>query len=166
MPIPAAPVGRFDVASTVLRLFEQLHDQIRGEIDGLDGDALNWAPGAGANSIATIVAHVVGSEAETLRCVAGAPSTRDRDEEFTRGRRDADAILRELRAADDLIEQLTPDMGTQRLRGLIALPTLPAGERRSGLTWLVGNYGHAREHVGHIQLTKQLYRAGRAAPTT
>jgi len=41
----------------------------------------------------------------------------------------------------------------------LALPTLPVDERRSGLTWLVGNYGHGREHVGQIQLTRQLYRA-------
>ncbi len=49
--------------------------------------------------------------------------------------------------------------GAARLQRLLSLPTLPAEERRSGLTWLAGNYGHAREHVGHIQLTAQLYRA-------
>ena len=29
----------------------------------------------------------------------------------------------------------------------------------TGLHWLVTNYGHAREHLAHIQLTKQLLAA-------
>jgi len=159
MPIPAAPVGRSGVAATVLRLFEQLHDQIRGEIDGLDDAALNWSPGAGANSIATIVTHVVGSEAETLRCVATVPCARVREAEFALGTRSVAEVLGELDAADALIAALWSEIGANRLRATVALPTLPAHERRTGLTWLVGNYGHGREHVGHIQMTKQLYRA-------
>ena len=69
-------------------------------------------------------------------------------------------ILHELSAADDLIAELQSEIGPGRLRTFLALPTLPVDERRSGLTWLVGNYGHGREHIGHIQMTKQLYRAG------
>jgi hypothetical protein len=37
-----------------------------------------------------------------------------------------------------------------------SLPTLPEHERRTGLAWLLGNYGHAREHLGQLLLTKQL----------
>ncbi|HLM96220.1 MAG TPA: DinB family protein [Acidimicrobiales bacterium] len=164
MPIPASPTGRSDVTSTVLTLFGQLHDQIRGEITGLDDDGLNWSPGEGANTIATIVTHVLGAEAETLRCVAGVASVRDRDGEFVRGARPLPEILGELQRADELLRALRPEIGAHRLRSMPALPTLPDHERRSGLTWLVGNYGHAREHVGHIQLTKQLYRAASSAP--
>jgi hypothetical protein len=159
MPIPAAPVGRCDVGSTVLKLFEQLHDQVRQEIEGLDDAALNWSPGPGANSIATLVTHLVGSEGETLRGVAGVAAVRDRDEEFVGATRSVEEIRNELRAADELIEALRSEVGGQRLRVMLALPSLPADERRSGLTWLIGNYGHAREHVGHLQLTKQLYQA-------
>jgi hypothetical protein len=166
VPIPAAPIGGSDVASTVLTLFEQLHDQVREEIEGLDDVGVNWSPGPGANSIATIVTHMVGSEAETMRCVAGVPCTRDREGEFSRGKRGVGEVVDELRSADELIAVLRPQIGSQRLRTVMTLPSLdslPAVERRSGLTWLVGNYGHAREHVGHIQLTTQVYRtaAGR-----
>jgi len=159
MPIPAAPVGPFDVGSSVLRLFEQLHDQVREEIEGLDDAGLNWSPIPGANSIATLVTHVVGSEAETLRCVAGVAAARDRDGEFVGTPRSVAEIRSELHAADELIAALRSEIGGPRLEAMLALPTLPADERRSGLTWLVGNYGHAREHVGHMQLTSQLYRA-------
>jgi hypothetical protein len=35
----------------------------------------------------------------------------------------------------------------------------PRGDRppQTGLYWLLSNYGHAREHLAHIQLTKQIY---------
>jgi hypothetical protein len=163
MPIPAAPVGRSDVASTVLVLLGQLHDQVRAELDGLDDAGLHWSPGPGTNSIATIVTHLVGSEAETLRCVAGVPNLRRRDDEFRpRPARAAD-VLGQLAGADALIGDLRPALGPHRLRTLMALPTLPDAERRSGLTWLVGSYGHGREHVGHIQLTRQLYQVDQAS---
>ena len=39
----------------------------------------------------------------------------------------------------------------------------PRGDRppRPGLEWLVTNYGHAREHLAQIELTRQLYEAKR-----
>ena len=73
-------------------------------------------------------------------------------------------VLGELQRADELLRALQPEIGPHRLRRILALPTLPDHERRSDLTWLVGNYGHAREHVGHIQLTRQLYGAASSAP--
>jgi hypothetical protein len=160
MPIPAAPSGPSDVVSTVLALFDQLHDQVRQEIAGLDDLAVNWTPTRGTNSIATIVTHLVGSEAETLRGVAGLPSSRHRPGEFGGERRTAAEVIEELAGSDRLIAELRPRLTSDRLDTLLSLPTLPADQRRSGLTWLAGNYGHAREHVGHIQLTKQLYQAG------
>jgi hypothetical protein len=160
MPIPAAPTGPADAVSTVLRLFEQLHDQVGQEIADLDDLALNWRPTRGANSIAIIITHLLGSEAETLRCVAGLPCSRQRDSEFSGPRRTAADVADELGAADRLLAELRPRITSDRLETLVSLPTLPAEERRSGLTWLVGSYGHAREHVGQIQLTRQLYQAG------
>ncbi len=157
MPIPADPVGAFDVSSTVLTLFKQVHDQIRGEIEGLDGPGLNWKPGPGTNSVGTVITHVVGSEAETLRIVAGIVDHRDRDGEFLHPLHTLSQVSEALDQADTLITEVGRQINSRRLRARLSLPTLPPNERRSGLTWLVGNYGHAREHVGQIQLTKQLY---------
>jgi len=156
MPIPADP----GTIAAVMALFRQVHDQLREELDGLDDDALNWIPTPEANSIATIVTHLVGSEAETLRCVAGVECERDRDAEFGGHLRMMRDVLALLHRADDLIAELEPHIDHGRLTALIPLPTLPAEEVRPGLTWLIGNYGHAREHVGHVQLTKQLRQRG------
>jgi hypothetical protein len=156
MPIPAAADAQ-GITSAVLALFRQVHEQLRDEVSGLDADAINWVPTAGSNSIATIITHLVGSEAETLRSLAGLPCERDRDAEFRVGESTLDQILELLEEADLLITVVKPQIGVERLELSFSLPTLPTEEARSGLTWLVGNYGHAREHLGHVQLTRQLY---------
>jgi hypothetical protein len=161
MPIPDAPVGRATPSAVIVALFHQLHDELRGLIRNCDHAALNFVPCAGANSIATIVTHLLGSEAETVQTVAGAACTRDRNAEFARGTQPAEALHAQLDDADVLLDEIAPALTAARLQRTVALPTLPDGEMRPGLTWLVGNLGHAREHVGHAFLTKQLYEAGR-----
>jgi Protein of unknown function (DUF1572) len=161
MPAPATDPSP---AATVTALFRQVHQELRSELAGLDDDALNWIPTEGANSIATIVTHLVGSEAETFRCVAGVECERDRDGEFVGHRLTMSEVLDQLNRADDLIGELEPHINTSRTEALIALPTLPVEEVRPGLTWLIGNYGHAREHVGQIQLTKQLSQRKHPSP--
>jgi hypothetical protein len=156
VPIPAAPTDD-GALSTVLVLFGQVHEQLRGELNGLDDDALNWVPMLGANSIATIITHLVGSEAETLRCVAGIRCERDRDVEFVGPRLTRADVLRLLEDADKLIVELEPSIDTSRLIAEFPLPTCPPEEVRTGLTWLIGTYGHSREHVGQIQITIQLH---------
>ena len=159
MPIPASPSGP-GVTSTVMALFRQVHEQLRHELHGLDHDAVNWVPTSGANSIATIVTHLVASEAETLRCVAGIKGGRDREAEFVARGATMPEVLQLIDGADDLVTALEPRIDGSRLEAMVTLPTLPSDQVRSGLTWLVGNYGHACEHVGHVQLTKQLHRQG------
>lgn len=157
MPIPDAS-AEAGVPSTVLVLFRQLHQQLRDELDGLHEDALNSVPLPGANSIATIITHLVGSEAETLQCVAGITCERNRNAEFVGLRRTRPEVLRLLEEADSLIVELGPRINTGRLVAQFPLPTCPPEEVRTGLTWLIGTYGHSREHVGQIQLTIQLLK--------
>ena len=158
MPIPAAPTDD-GIPSTVLVLFRQVHQQLRDKLVGLDDDALNWVPMPGANSIATIITHLVGSEAETLQCVAGITCERDRDAEFLgRGLTRAD-VFRLLEEADKLIVELESRIDTGRLIAEFPLPTCPPEDVRTGLMWLIGTYGHSREHVGQVQITTQLHSA-------
>src|SRR5262249_48240194 len=157
MPIPAAPRGAVTPSAAVIALFHQLHDELRSLIHECDDDALNYVPCPGANSIATIIAHIVGSEAESLSSVAGVPTTRDRESEFRRRNQSAATLVQRLDTADRLLDDLAAEFTQQRLNAMISLPTLPADEGRPGITWLVGNLGHAREHVGHAYLTKQLH---------
>src|SRR5438105_8164305 len=134
-------------------LFHELHDKLREQVRGLDPGTLNWRPLPKANSIAVLVTHSVGSELEMIRSVRSIATTRDRESEF-KAESDASRLLEMIDAADremdESIAALTPADLTE-LR--------PRGDRppRPGIEWLMSNYGHAREHLAQIELTKQLY---------
>jgi hypothetical protein len=135
-------------------LYRQTHDEIRAALDGLSDEAVAWRPCDGANSIAVLVVHLVASEAETLHAIAAKPGERDRPSEFQAAGLGVEDLLKLLDEADALLDQTThwaPDLGRT-----FPLPTLPPDERRPAMTWLIANYGHAREHVGQLLLTKQL----------
>jgi DinB family protein len=134
-------------------LFHQLHERLREEVRGLDPGTLNWRPLPKANSVAVLVTHLVGSELEMIRSVRSIPNERDREAEF-KVESDAARLLEMIDTADrEMEEQIAAltlaDLGELR----------PRGDRppRPGIEWLIGNYGHAREHLAQIELTKQLY---------
>jgi len=170
MPIPDAPASGSDLASVVLAQLRQIHGQARAILDGLDAHGLCWVPAEDANSVAVLLVHLLGSEIETLLTVAGRPCSRDRDAEFRMRIWSRRELFELLEGADELVDDIGPDLTAGLLRRLVALPTLPADERRPGTTWLVAACGHAREHLGQMMLTAQLYNqakhraiAGRAA---
>ena len=155
MPIPAPPDGgRAHPLAAATALFRQIHAEIRSALEELSFEQLHWTPADGANSIATLVVHLVGSEAETMRTIASLEVSRDRDAEFVESSASVADLIGMLDAADELLKQVSaraPDLGKE-----CALPTLPASEIRPAMTWLIANYGHAREHLGQLLLTKQL----------
>jgi DinB superfamily len=134
-------------------LFAEMHESLRKQVRGLDDGTLNWRPLPKANSLAVLVTHVLGSELEMMRSVRSMTAPRDRESEF-HVELGADRLLEMIDAADremdDLIAALT-EADLTELR--------PRGDRppRPGIEWMVSNYGHAREHIAQMELTKQLY---------
>jgi hypothetical protein len=141
------------VAKTVAALYRDVHAQFREQVRGVDHGTLNWRPLPKANSIAVLIAHSLGSEREMIRALRNIPTERDRESEF-KVEAEAGDLLALIDQADlDLDEHL----GALTSADLTELR--PRGERppRPGIDWLVSNYGHAREHLAQIELTKQLY---------
>jgi hypothetical protein len=145
--------------SVLVPQFQELHNELRLEVAKRDDESLNWIPCSGANSVATIVTHTLGSAAETLRTVAGVSASRNRDGEFKRGSQSQADLLDQIRHADSLLADLAPLLTNDRVLTPTPLPTLPKDDRRTGMTWLIRNLCHAREHMGHLRLTVQLYDA-------
>lgn len=135
------------------RAFAELHENLRKQVRGLDAGTLNWRPLPKANSVSVLVTHVLGSELEMIRSVRSLPSTRDREAEF-QVESDAEHLLEMIDAAD---RELTEQIAALTQEDLSELR--PRGDRppEPGMFWLVTNYGHAREHLAQIELTKQLY---------
>jgi hypothetical protein len=132
-----------------------VHQGIREQVEGADRDSLNWKPHPDANSVAVLVVHTLGSEREMIRAVRMISTERDRPAEFK-----AEADVADLLALLDRADrELDEHLGALTAADLTDLR--PRGDRppKPGLEWLLSNYGHAREHLAQIQLTKQLYEA-------
>jgi hypothetical protein len=142
-------------AAIILERYHELHQRFRAELDTLDPALLHVTPAPEANSIAVLVRHTLGSEGEVLRVVAGLRSTRDRAAEFRVTAADLDlaGLRAALEAADRLLDEVGPRLTTERLQMTTERPPRPP---RTGLGWLVDNYGHAREHLAHLELTRQI----------
>lgn len=141
------------VADTFAKAFHEMHNNFREQVRGLDHGTLNWRPLPKANSIAILVIHSLGSQREMLRGVRNITTERDRDSEFKSEAEAAD-LLALLDQADREVDEHLGSLTDEDLVGL-----RPRGDNppQPGIYWLATNYGHAREHLAQIQLTKQLY---------
>jgi len=145
--------GARTVATTVGTLYHSVHDLMREQVRGIDSDTLNWKPLPLANSIAVLIVHSLAAERDALRAVRLLTSERDREAEF-KSKLDAEDLLA-------LLDQADRELG--ELRGAMTAADLTEMRRRQdrppklGLEWLLSNYGHAREHLAQMELTKQLY---------
>jgi hypothetical protein len=144
--------GARTFATTIGTLYRAVHEQMREHVRGMDRGTLNWKPLPLANSVAVLIVHTLGSEREVIHAVRSVAAERDRDAEFKS----------EAEAADLLALLDEADRGLELLDSITAADLTelhPRGDRppRPGLDWLLGNYGHAREHLAQIELTKQLY---------
>ena len=141
------------VGASLATAFHHLHDGFREQVRGLDHGTLNWRPLPKANSIAVLVVHSLGSQREMLRAVRQITVERDRDSEFKAEAEAAD-LLAMIDQADKDVDEFLGALTEDDLLGM-----RPRGDNppRPGIEWLITNYGHAREHLAQIQLTKQLY---------
>lgn len=141
------------VTRTFATLFQGLHERFREQVRDLDHGTLNWRPLPKANSIAVLVTHSLGSEREMIRSVRSLPSDRDRESEFK-----VEAETAALLALIDQVDRETAQhLGEVTEQDLVEDRPRKDHETHTGLFWLASNYGHAREHLAQIELTKQLY---------
>ena len=141
------------IATTVGALFHDVHKKLREHVRGMDQGTLNWKPLPLANSVAVLIVHTLGSEREMIRAVRSLSTERDRESEFR-----AEAGAADLLSMLDQVDgELDEHLGALTAADLTELR--PRGDRppRPGLEWLLSNYGHAREHLAQVELTKQLY---------
>jgi DinB superfamily len=141
------------IATTVGALFHTVHEQMREHVHDMDHGTLNWKPLPLANSIAVLLVHTLGSEREMIRAVRSVTTERDRAAEF-RAEADAAELLALLDQAD---RELDEHLGALTAADLMEMRKRGDRPPRPGIEWLLSNYGHAREHVAQIELTKQLY---------
>ena len=139
-------------------------DRLLETIADLDDEAVNWKPPApGANSLLVVVTHAVASaEDHVVGKAAGKTVVRNRDAEFatTGGSGHLAARAAEVRRRIDealvglegrLDEDREPPFGKWR------------GPRATARDRLIHSISHTAEHVGHAQVTRDLYNARRGS---
>ena len=149
-----------------LTMIEDLRAQIADQVRDMPAEALNWKPIEGkgeraTNSLAVLAVHVAGAEHFWIgEFVGKLPPTRDRDAEFRTVVDSPQPCLNVLDAAGEetreILSKLTPDEldEVREVRG----KQVPV---RWGILHVID---HTALHLGHMQLTYQLWNEGKANP--
>ena len=144
-------------ADDVLEELAGLHDRLTKAASGLTPDQLDRAPAGGANSIAVLITHTLGSEADWLSRAAGRTIVRDRPSEFTTRQKTADdliaAVAHASDAAPELVETaIAAGVDTMRAGGSLA----GTSSARTISYCLAHVLAHTAEHVGHAEVARQV----------
>lgn len=142
------------VVATLADRFKHVHNVLRAELAGFTPNQLAFVPGPAMNSVAVLVTHLLGSEAQIWSLVAGRDASRDRQSEFTHPVQSVEELLALLDRADRRIDELAPTIDAAALASEWRRASDAAV--RTGALWLILTYGHISEHLAHLQLTKQL----------
>jgi uncharacterized damage-inducible protein DinB len=144
-----------------LTTLNELQDQIKSLLEGLPQEALDWRPIQGegelaTNSLAAVVTHLAGSETYFMKEIIGRqPIQRDREAEFVTRGVNVSALKTRLEAATKSAEEVLSPMTEGQL---------DAGrkfrDRQVTVRWSILHViEHTAQHVGHMQLTRQLWLA-------
>src|SRR5258708_39184111 len=145
--------GARAVATTVGALYHSVHDLMREQGRDLDRGTLNWKPLPLANSIAVLIVHTLAAERDAIRAARLLTTARDREAEFKAEAEGAHLLA----LLDKANRELNELVGGMTAADLTEIRPRPPRDPKPGLEWLLSNYGHAREHLAQVELTKQLY---------
>ena len=142
-----------------LSILENLRGQVKKGLEALDQEGLDWRPIPGkdnlsTNSLGAIATHLAGSETYWMKeIIGGQPIHRDREAEFVA----KGAGVLELQERLDKAAQATK---------VILSSLSPSGldeerqfrDRKVSVRWgILHVIEHTATHLGHIQLTRQLW---------
>lgn len=146
----------------IYKRLDTLHSQILQELESLPQEALDWVPGPEMNSVCAIVTHTVGSERYWIGdVIMRDPSNRDRDAEFLAQGFDQSELESRLATSLSFIEKA---LATLNLEDLESPRTSPSDGHQTTVGWaLTLVLQHTAVHLGHIQITRQLWEQGHLA---
>lgn len=150
-----------------LQQLEDLHGQIGDLITDLPSAALNWRPTKriddhSTNSLAALATHVAGSEQFWISVtVGGRHISRDRAAEFLVEVTDFTDLRRRLENVAAETKEVLSTLSEQDLNSVRQLE----GKTITVRWCILHVIEHAALHLGHMQLTYQLWAGGKSKPT-
>ncbi len=147
-----------------LQILADLRGQVKALIAGLPVDALNWRPIVGTdehatNSLAVLAAHIAGAEHFWIAEVIGRrPATRDRAAEFGTV---AAELVRHLEVVAAETAEVLSSLSEAGLNSVRV-----ARGRQVTVRWgILHVIEHTALHLGHMQITYQLWMGGKGGPS-
>jgi uncharacterized damage-inducible protein DinB len=144
----------------LLNRFQEIHTDLGKAIQGLPPEALDWTAGEQFNTIAVLVVHLLGAERFWIGDVAlGEPSGRVRDEEFEVHGLTVVDLEERLSAEEAYLRRVLPRFS---LRDLAEMRTSSRSGDQFTVGWCLAHaLEHSALHLGHVQLTRQLWEQTR-----
>jgi hypothetical protein len=138
---------------------DNLKKRARAAVERLGDDGVKWSPGIPeTNSAAQLLTHMFGAESSSIhQYVGGTPVTRNRDEEFAKPVSTVKDLLALIDRVDKGSKQALAKQTAQSLGKQV--PTRQPNVTRSARDTILGVLTHQSEHMGHIELTEQLWKA-------
>jgi uncharacterized damage-inducible protein DinB len=141
--------------------FEELREQIKSLLEGLDPEALDWRPIEGAgelatNSLTAMVVHLAGSETYWMKEVIGGKKiVRDRDAEFVTKGLSVPEMRAKIEASGKVTREILSALTEKQLE-----ESRKWRDRSVSVRWCILHViEHYAQHLGHMQLTRQLWLA-------
>lgn len=138
-----------------------LRNQAKTLLEGLPPEALEWRPIRGegelaTNSLAVIAVHLAGSQTFWMKEIIGkTPIQRDREAEFAAKGVSVVDMKAKLDAAGKVAEEVLSPLTESQLAERRMFRDKPITVRAGVLQVL----DHVSQHIGHMQLTRQLWMA-------
>lgn len=150
-----------------LERLEDLRGQVSSLVADLPAEALNWRPIEGkddhaTNSLAVLTAHLAGAEHFWIaEVIGGRPATRDRDAEFATVATTPAEILQLLEKVSLETREVFSTLNESELNG-----TRQAKDSIVPVRWCILHViDHTSLHLGHMQITCQLWAGGKSVPS-
>ncbi len=152
-------------AAEYLNMLEDLRGQIIRLLEELPAEALNWRPIEGeddhvTNSVAVMAAHVAGAEHYWVgEVVGGLPASRDRPAEFKTKIDSPAPLINRLAEVGEESQLIIANLTADELNKVRVTNHGEVSTRWA----LLHAIDHTALHLGHMQITAQLWRGGETA---
>lgn len=146
-----------------LQRIEKLREMVSDLLASSPDEALNWRPGLEGekgtyNSLAILASHIAGTEHFWISEVIGKrPAVRDRDAEFAAKADNNHPLLKMLELTGNETREIISGLTDTDLNRLVKVD----GEQVSVRWCLMQVASHTAMHLGHMQLTFQLWNGGK-----
>ena len=138
-----------------------LRNQVKTLLEGLPPDALDWRPIQGegelaTNSLAVMAVPLAGSQTYWMKEIIGrTPIQRDREAEFAAKGVSLPDLKARLDAAGKIVEEVLSPLSERQMEEERKFRDKPITVR-GGILQVID---HVAQHIGHMQLTRQLWLA-------